>query len=109
MVFLIRNGDIEEVFLGVPEGHRHLRCALVLKGGKTLLLHEATLANIARAYITLKTHPQKRALHLKHASLPEDARKPDFAQNQLLEQPTPEEEIIKTLTSFAESAQLLDG
>ena len=53
----IRNGDVDRVLIGVPEGHKHLRLCAKLKDGFVLVFQEATVANILRAYTTIKTHP----------------------------------------------------
>jgi len=54
---MVRNEDVKEVTLEVPENHHHIRTTLVLADGTTLVFQEATIANLVRAYITLKTHP----------------------------------------------------
>jgi hypothetical protein len=79
----IPNEMIREVVLEVPEGHTHLRTRVLLHDGTELVFQEATIANIVRAYITVKTHPQKTALRLHGSILPD--RKPGFADYQLLE------------------------
>jgi len=79
----IANEMIGEVVLEVPEEHTHLRTRLVLRDGTELIFQEATIANIVRAYITMKTHPQRTTMHLKGKTLKD--RKPGFANYQLLE------------------------
>ncbi len=64
---IIKNEDIDSVLLAVPEGHRHLRLALKTKDGKKVVLQEAAVAAIVRAYVTVKTHPQMRAIKLTSA------------------------------------------
>lgn len=61
---IIRNEDIERVLIGVPKGHKHLRVYMKLKDA-ALILQEATIANILRAYLTIKTHSTIRAQELK--------------------------------------------
>ena len=82
-VTIFRNQDVEEVLLGAPAGHRHLRIALKTTEG-TLVFHEATIANIVRAYVTLKTHPTKRALRLRQKELV--GKKSGFDAHQLMEE-----------------------
>jgi len=77
------NEMIREVVLEVPEGHTPLRTSVLLRDGTELIFQEATIANIARAYITMKTHPQRTAMRLKGKTLQD--RKPGFADYQLLE------------------------
>ncbi|MEW6218994.1 MAG: hypothetical protein AB1634_05585 [Thermodesulfobacteriota bacterium] len=79
----IPNRAIAEAILAVPAGHRHLRLALRLADGSTLVLAEAAVAAIVRAYTTVKTHPQVLGLRLR--GVPLDERKPGFAEHQLLE------------------------
>ena len=79
----IANEMIREVVLEVPAGHRHLRTTVLLHDGTEIVFQEATVANIVRAYITIKTHPQRTAMLLKGKTLQD--RKPGFADYQLLE------------------------
>lgn len=81
---IIRNEDIRELVLEAPEGHKHLRAVLLLATGEELVLQEATLANLVRAYITAKTHPAKSAVRMKGRKLEE--RKQGYAEWQLLEE-----------------------
>jgi len=55
---IIRNEDIETVLIGVPKGHKHLRVCMKLKDNSAMIFQEATIANILRAYVTIKTHPK---------------------------------------------------
>jgi len=94
-VRVIRNKDVKRVLLGTPQNHRHLRVSVMLEG-ECLIFSEATLANILRAYATIKTHPRIRAIELKEAVLHED-RKAGYAEHQLLETGRSREEIEKEL------------
>lgn len=80
----IRNEDIREILVEIPEGHQHMRAKIILQDGSELVLQEAAVANIARAYITVKTHPQKTSVKLKGTHLNE--RKTGYADWQLLEE-----------------------
>ncbi len=80
----ISNEKIREVILEVPAGHRHLRTSLLLHDGTQVILQEATIANIVRAYVTIKTHPLKSAVRLRGRSI--GGGKPEFAGYQLLEE-----------------------
>jgi hypothetical protein len=55
----------------------------VLVDGTEIVLHEATVANLARAYVTAKTHPLLEGVELKGMRLSQ--RKEGFAEWQLLE------------------------
>lgn len=79
----IRNEDIEEVLIEAPEGHKHLRTIIRLKNGEEIILQEAAIANIARAYMTIKTHPVKRSVTLKGGKV--ENQKEGYAEWQLLE------------------------
>jgi hypothetical protein len=80
----IRNEDIKEVLAEIPEGHRHIRTRIVLQDDTELVLQEAAVANIVRAYITIKTDPLKTTVRLKGQKLQD--RKEGYAEWQLLEE-----------------------
>jgi hypothetical protein len=81
---LIHNEDIKELIAEIPEGHKHLRTTIVLQDGTEMVFQEATIANLVRAYITVKTHPVKRKVILKGKRL--DERKDGYAEWQLVEE-----------------------
>jgi hypothetical protein len=80
---IVRNEDVKELILEVPEGHEHLRVSFVLHDGSEMVFQEATVANLVRAYVALKTHPRKKRVRLKGKRL--DQRKEGYAEWQLLE------------------------
>jgi len=80
----IRNEDIKEVLVEIPEGHKHIRTKITLQDDTELVLQEAAIANITRAYITVKTHPQKESVKLKGRELTD--KKDGYADWQLLEE-----------------------
>ena len=84
-VDIIRNKDIKRVLLGIPKGHKHLRICIELKNGTNLVFQEATIANISRAYITLKTHPHIRAQELEMKTANAEQLKEGHTKYQLLE------------------------
>ena len=96
----LRNEDIESVLLAVPEGHRHLRLVIRPKDGQTIVLQEATVAAIVRAYTTIKTHPSKRAI--KMVSRKPEGLKKGYAADQLIEVEVDDEEVIRELTEILE-------
>ena len=79
----IRNEDIKEILVEIPEGHKHIRTKITLQDDTELVLQEAAIANITRAYITVKTHPQKESVKLKGRQLTD--KKDGYADWQLLE------------------------
>ena len=80
----IRNEDIKEIIVEIPEGHKHIRTKITLQDATELVFQEAAVANITRAYITVKTHPQKTSVKLKGKQLSE--KKAGYADWQLLEE-----------------------
>jgi len=81
---IIHNEDIKELIAEIPEGHKHLRTTIVLQDGTEFVFQEATIANLVRAYVSVKTHPIKRKVTLKSKKLSE--RKDDYAEWQLVEE-----------------------
>ena len=81
---IIRNEDVKELLVEIPEGHIHIRSTIYLKDGTELTLQEATIANIVRAYINVKTHPTAAGLRLTGKKLQD--RKDGFAEWQLVEE-----------------------
>ena len=79
----IRNEDIKEVLIEIPSGHKHVRTKITLHDKTELMFQEAAIANIARAYITVKTHPQKDSVKLSGRQL--NDKKDGYADWQLLE------------------------
>ena len=82
---ILANADIAEIELAPPEGHQHLRATIKLHSGEEIILQEATAANLVRAYVGIKTHPQKRSCRLIGRDLVEAEGKKGFAAWQLLE------------------------
>jgi len=81
---IIHNEDIKGITAEIPEGHKHLRTTIVLQDGTEFVFQEAAIANLVRAYITVKTHPAKKKVILKGRSLSE--RKDGYAEWQLVEE-----------------------
>lgn len=81
---IIRNEEIKELIAEIPEGHKHLRTTIILEDGTEVTFQEATIANLVRAYIIVKTHPSVSRVRLKGSNLRE--RKEGYAEWQLLEE-----------------------
>jgi hypothetical protein len=79
----IANEDVSEAVIEIPDGHKHIRTRILLRDGSELTFQEATIANIVRAYITLKTDPSKTSVRLKGRRISE--RKEGYAEWQLVE------------------------
>lgn len=100
MKLIIRNSDVKRVLIGVPEGHKHVRIILELQDGSLLEFQEATIANIVRGFITIKTHPQKTAIELINVKLTH--RRRGFAEYQLLESEKSPEDVQRELKMMME-------
>ena len=85
---ILANADIAEIVLAAPAGHQHLRATLRLQTGEEIVLQEATVANLVRAYVGIKTHPQRQSCRLLGQGFAEGEKKPGFATWQLLEEET---------------------
>jgi len=79
------NADIAEITIAPPPGHLHLRTTIKLRSGEEIVLQEATVANLVRAYIGIKTHPQMTNCRIIGQELTKDEMKKGFAPWQLLE------------------------
>ena len=97
----IRNEDILSALLAVPDGHRHLRLALTTRDGEIIVLQEAAVAAIVRAYTTIKTHPVRRAVKLESA--PIAGRKKGYAEHQLIETDATYGEVEAEMTRLMEN------
>lgn len=82
---ILANAEIAEIVLAPPPGHQHLRAVIKLRSGEEIVLQEATVANLVRAYVGIKTHPQATGCRLVGRELAEGERKDGFAVWQLLE------------------------
>lgn len=103
---IIRNEDVNRVLIGVPKGHKHLRISIELKNGLVPIFQEATIANILRAYTTVKTHPNIRAQELETKTLTANLRKDEYAVHQLLETPKKNEDVESELKELFEKGEL---
>jgi len=92
LIKIIRNRDVDYVIVAIPKSHKHIRVIIKLNDGTIMIFHEATIANIVRAYVTIKTHPIIKAVKLSKRCLEE--RKEGYAKYQLLEENLPEDSIL---------------
>lgn len=83
---ILANADIKDILVAAPEGHQHLRTTITLHSGEVIVFQEATLANLVRAYLQVKTHPQRKSIRLVGQELRDGERKKGFAAWQLLEE-----------------------
>lgn len=82
---ILANADIAEIVLAPPPGHQHLRATIKLHSGEEIVLQEATVANLVRAYVGIKTHPKRKSCRLVGRELAAGEAKRGFAEWQLLE------------------------
>lgn len=80
----IQNEDVKEIIVEIPDNHKHIRTRIFLQDETELTFQEATIANMVRAYITVKTHPQRQLVRLRGKALTE--KKKGYADWQLTEE-----------------------
>lgn len=80
---LLRNRAVARIVVGIPDGQQHLRARIESASGDVITLGEATLAALTRAYIDIKTHPERTAVELIATNV--DQPKDGFTAHQLLE------------------------
>jgi hypothetical protein len=79
---LKKNEDVKGLISEIPEGHRHIRTTIIFTDGTEITLQEATIANLVRAYITVKTHPVTDRVELKGERIKE--KKEGYADWQMV-------------------------
>jgi len=90
-----QGGKVIRVLVGQPEDHKHIRTVLEFDSGEKVILNEADMANIARAFIHVLTHPIDTTRELL---LREVTGKPGFASYQLIEGERSDREIRKEIS-----------
>jgi len=91
MVNTYRNEDISRIVAFIPPGHKHVRL-LIEARDQSILLQEATIAAIVRAYISITTHPSRRVVELVGRYM--DSGKEGYARYQLIESSRGENEVM---------------
>ena len=104
MVKIYRNEDVEEIVIGIPEKHYHIRALIKLRD-QEIVLQEATLAAIARAYLSILLHPTRKGVILKQVKIDKSRRKPGYAEFQLIEVPNSEREAVEKITRIVMSVK----
>jgi hypothetical protein len=92
-VRVYRNNDVLRVIGLIPQGHIHMRLILVLRD-QVIVLQEAAISAIVRAYVNIVGHPTRRAIEYIQVKLSERDKKLGYAEYQLIESGKSEEEII---------------
>lgn len=89
---MYRNSDIKAIYAFIPPGHRHVRF-MVEAGEEIIVLQEATVAGLVRAYAMTALHPVNKGIVLRTERIPSPPRKQDFAEYQVLEETLGEEAL----------------
>ncbi|RLG87637.1 MAG: hypothetical protein DRO18_02960 [Thermoprotei archaeon] len=105
---LYSNESVKRVIAFIPPGHQHVRVIIELKDG-VIILHEASIAGILRAYIDVVTHPSRRAVELVSTKLPKSVRKQGYAEAQLIESDRSEDEVLRDAIELWSNAELITG
>lgn len=92
-ITLYRNCDVVRLVAIIPRGHKHLRMVIELED-QVVVLHEATVAAIVRAYVDVVTHPKRRSIELVMSRFKSGDVKPGYAECQLVESSATEEELL---------------
>lgn len=101
-VKVLRNADVKRIVMFIPPSHEHVRMYIETDELR-LILQEATIAAIVRAYINIITHPRRKAIELLTTKIEE--RKRGYAEHQLLESDKDESQIIKDMEKILASSE----
>jgi len=98
-VRVLRNEDVSRVIAFIPPGHRHTRAALFI-GDEVLVLQQATLDALIRAYVLVALHPIRRAVELVSVKVLKGIRKEGFTEYQLIESGRSEDEVLNEVAKL---------
>mgnify|MGYP000333042267 CR=1 FL=1 len=98
-VKIYKNKDVEKVIAFIPPGHRHVRLYIEFNDQR-IIIQQATVDAIIRAYSSVALHPQRKAIELVKKKLSKYERKEGFAEYQLIETSKKDEEIICELNKL---------
>lgn len=96
---IYRNEDIEEIIAAIPKNHYHVRFLIKFKD-QAIVLQEATVAALVRAYAYTVLHPSRRGIILRKRAMGKNEKKPGFASYQIIELIDSEEEAVKIITDI---------
>ena len=90
--------EVEQIVFGIPENHKHCRLMIKTNQNQTFIFSEALVAAIVRSYVSVKTHPTRRAIKMaqKIIAKPKD----DFATYQLIETTANDSDIQFELSRY---------
>ncbi len=100
---LYPNECVKKVVIGIPRDHLHVRAVIELCD-QSIVLHEATIAAIARAFLEVVLHPVKKAVKLELKRVEKD-KKPFYAEYQLLEVEEDEHRVVEELEKVLKEAE----
>ncbi|MET1160822.1 MAG: hypothetical protein ABWW65_07670 [Thermoprotei archaeon] len=95
-----KNEDIEEIVMAIPRNHYHVR-ALIKFNDQAIVLQEAALAAITRAYLSILLHPTRKGIILTRKYI--RTHKPGYAPVQLIEEERLEEKAVDIITEVLEA------
>jgi len=96
---IYRNEDVKRVIAFIPKGHMHVRLYIEFKD-QSIILQEATIDAILRAYINVSFHPYKKAYELILKKI--ENRKFGYAEYQHIESDKSEDEVINEMINILE-------
>jgi len=96
-VKVYRNEDVKRIVAFILPGHRHLRLLIELED-QIIVLQEASVAAVVRAYIDVVTHPSRRAVEMISKHMSSDDRKPGYTEFQLIESGRGEDEVLREVS-----------
>lgn len=90
--------EVMQLLFGMPKDHKHCRLVIKTNQAESLVLSEALVAAIVRAYVTLKTHPMRLGIEMTSQLVSNS--KADFANWQLLETEKPDIDIQREISNY---------
>jgi len=94
---IYKNLDVKRVIAFIPKEHVHVRIYIEFKD-QSIILQEATIDAILRAYINVSFHPYKKAYELILKKV--EDRKPGYAEYQHIESDRSEDEVINEMMNI---------
>jgi len=88
--------EVTRVLVGTPSKHKHIWTLIELKSGDKIILREAEMSNIVRAFIHILTHPITQGIELQAQTV---RGKEGFALTQLLETKRASEAVCDELAT----------
>lgn len=103
-VTVYRNDEVECIIAGIPRGHKHLRLIIVFKD-QVIIVHEATVAAIVRAFTNIVLHPIRRAILFLKRNV-SSLKKPGYADIQQVETCINEEDLLDIIDEVLEKTKI---